>query len=195
MQCVSASIPVAAVNVRGKPIVNSGSQIARFGIRCALMKPSFRPSFNVSSAARPTSLPVPDVVGTAITGATAAVIFGIPPRMAAYCSSDPECVAINAMPLARSIDEPPPTAMMPSQLPALKAFTATSSASSVGFDGVSLKMRSADQASPIAWAIRSIRPLATSPRSVTIIGRAMLSAASSLASSDVAPNPKWIVVR
>ncbi|MNL56666.1 hypothetical protein D3C87_1801760 [compost metagenome] len=57
--------------------------MARRGIRCGEMKPSLRPSFSVISAARPTSLPVPEVVGTAITGATAAVTFGMPPRMAA----------------------------------------------------------------------------------------------------------------
>jgi catecholate siderophore receptor len=39
------------------------------------MKPSFRPSSRVISAARPTSDPVPAVVGMAITGATAAGPF------------------------------------------------------------------------------------------------------------------------
>ena len=47
------------------------------------MKPSLRPSESVIRAARPTSLPVPAVVGIAITGATAGVIFGMPPRIAA----------------------------------------------------------------------------------------------------------------
>ena len=79
MQCDSASSPVAAVSAGGRPSVSSGSQIARFGIRCGLMNPSFRPSASVSSAARPTSAPVPAVVGIAITGATAAVIRSIPP--------------------------------------------------------------------------------------------------------------------
>ncbi len=71
MQCDSASRPVAAVRPGGRPSVSSGSQIARFGIRCGLMKPSLRPSARVSSAARPTSAPVPAVVGIAMTGATA----------------------------------------------------------------------------------------------------------------------------
>ena len=57
--------------------------MAALGIRCGLMKPSLRPSSSVIRAARPTSLPVPAVVGTAITGAVAAVILGMPPRMAA----------------------------------------------------------------------------------------------------------------
>ncbi len=83
MQWVTASMPVAAVSQDGMPSVRSGSQIARRGIRCGEMKPSLRPSSRVISAARPTSEPVPAVVGIAITGATAAVIFGRPPRMAA----------------------------------------------------------------------------------------------------------------
>ena len=37
MQCDSASSPVAAVRPGGSPSVSSGSQIARFGIRCGLM--------------------------------------------------------------------------------------------------------------------------------------------------------------
>ena len=79
MQCESASRPVAAVRPGGRPRVSSGSQIARFGIRCGLMKPSLRPSARVRSAARPTSAPVPAVVGIAMTGATAGVIRATPP--------------------------------------------------------------------------------------------------------------------
>ena len=76
-------MPVAAVSHDGRPSVSSGSQTARLGIRCGEMKPSFRPSFSVIREARPTSLPVPAVVGMAMTGATADVILGMPPRMAA----------------------------------------------------------------------------------------------------------------
>ena len=83
MQCDSASRPVAAVRNGGRPSVSSGSQIARFGMRCGLMKPSLRPSSSVTSAARPTSVPVPAVVGMAITGATAPVSSGCRHRIAA----------------------------------------------------------------------------------------------------------------
>ena len=83
MQWVRASIPVAAVSRGGRPSVSAGSQTARLGIRWGEMKPSLRPSESVTRAARPTSLPVPAVVGTAITGATAGVILARPPRMAA----------------------------------------------------------------------------------------------------------------
>ncbi len=80
-------MPVAAVRRGGKPSVSSGSHIAIFGIMCGLMKPSLRPSFSVINAPRPTSLPVPAVVGIAISGATFAVIFASPPPINAYCSS------------------------------------------------------------------------------------------------------------
>ena len=79
MQWLSASSPVAAVSPGGRPSVSSGSQMARLGMRCGEMMPSLRPSSSVSSAARPTSAPVPAVVGTAITGATCGVIRSSPP--------------------------------------------------------------------------------------------------------------------
>ena len=86
MQCVRASIPVAAVRPRGRPSVRSGSQMATRGIMWGARNASFRPSRSVSRAARPTSLPVPAVVGMATTGATSAVILSTPPSMAAYRS-------------------------------------------------------------------------------------------------------------
>jgi len=82
-------MPVAAVNNGGSPSVSSGSQIALFGIKYGLINASFEPLVRLSKAPRPTSLPVPAVVGTAITGATCAVILLTPPRIAAYCSSGP----------------------------------------------------------------------------------------------------------
>ena len=88
--------------------------MARLGNTLGLMKPSLRPSSRVSSAPRPTSLPVPAVVGMAITGATAGVIFATPPWIKAYCSSGGAWVASRATPLPRSMDEPPPKATTPS---------------------------------------------------------------------------------
>jgi len=83
MQCAMASMPVAAVSSGGRPSVRSGSQMAALGIRCQEWKPSLRPSSTIRMAPRATSLPVPAVVGTAISGATAAVIFGDPPSIVA----------------------------------------------------------------------------------------------------------------
>ena len=70
MQCAIASMPVAAVSAGGRPSVSSGSQIATLGHDerrdhadlAAVVEDQDR-------AARPTSLPVPAVVGTAMTGA------------------------------------------------------------------------------------------------------------------------------
>jgi hypothetical protein len=49
-----------------------------------------------------------------VTGATDGVILGTPPSVAAKLSNGPSCVAISAIALARSMGEPPPTAMRPS---------------------------------------------------------------------------------
>ena len=114
MQCAIASIPVAAVSIGGRPNVSSGSQIATLGSRNGDRKPSLRPSSSTMTPARPTSLPVPAVVGIAITGATLAVIRATPPSIAAYWTSGSGCVASSATALARSSDDPPPMAMMPS---------------------------------------------------------------------------------
>ena len=54
------------------------------------------------------------VVGMATMGATRAVMRATPPSAAAYWTSGGSCVASTATALARSIDEPPPMAMMPS---------------------------------------------------------------------------------
>ena len=114
MQWAIASIPVAAVSIGGRPTVRSGSQIATFGSSHGDRKPSLRPSFSTITEPRPTSLPVPAVVGIAISGATADVMRGPPPSTAAYCTSGPACVASSATALPRSSDDPPPIAMIPS---------------------------------------------------------------------------------
>ena len=83
MQWAIASMPVAAVRNGGRPSVSSGSRRAVLGTRCQLWKPSLRPSSTMTMAPRATSLPVPAVVGTAISGATRSVICGLPPSMVA----------------------------------------------------------------------------------------------------------------
>ena len=83
MQCAMASMPVAAVRPDGSPTVRAGSQMAILGTNDQLWKPSLRPSSTITMAPRATSLPVPAVVGTAISGATLAVILGEPPSMVA----------------------------------------------------------------------------------------------------------------
>ena len=78
-----ASMPVAAVNLGGRPSVSSGSQMATLGTRCQLWNPSLRPSSTIKIAPRATSLPVPAVVGTAISGSTCGPMRGLPPSMVA----------------------------------------------------------------------------------------------------------------
>ena len=83
MQWAIASIPVAAVSSGGRPSVSSGSHSAPLGTRCQLWKPSFLPSSTMTIAPRATSLPVPAVVGIAISGATRSLIFALPPSIVA----------------------------------------------------------------------------------------------------------------
>ena len=144
---------------------------------------------------RLTSLPVPEVVGMATIGATALVILPAPPSTNEYgCSDVPGCVAIRPTALARSIGEPPPIAMMPSQPSDLYSFSASRIAASVGFSGVS-----SYSVIGMLPGRRSLtlphRPAATTPLSVTTSGRRMPSSCSSASSSDRAPKSNWIRVR
>ena len=70
MQWVIASIPVAAVKRAGRPRVKDGSQMEVMGTKLRLARMSFSPLFMMITAPEETSLPVPDVVGMAIKGAT-----------------------------------------------------------------------------------------------------------------------------
>ncbi len=64
-----ASIPVEAVIEAGIVTVNSGSMIATFGIMSGLRRLTFMFDAGTESTAfLVTSLPVPEVVGTAIKG-------------------------------------------------------------------------------------------------------------------------------
>jgi hypothetical protein len=66
---VKASIPVAAVSRGGRSTVSSGSQIATRGMRNGLKMTVLRPvSGSVATPERPTSDPVPAVVGIATSG-------------------------------------------------------------------------------------------------------------------------------
>ncbi len=92
------------------------------------------------TAARPTSLPVPAVVGLAISGLTERVILPMPCSMTAKVRTGPGWVAAIDTPLPRSMEEPPPSAMMPSHLSAVNRLAAARTARSVGLAGVSSKM-------------------------------------------------------
>ena len=83
MQCEMASMPVAAVSAGGRVSVSSGSTIAARGTRKGDSNPSLRPSSRMMMAPRPTSLPVPAVVGMAMVGKVLAVMRSVPPSTAA----------------------------------------------------------------------------------------------------------------
>jgi len=93
MQWEMASMPVAAVSSGGKPSVSSGSQIATFGSRCGLSRPSFRPSrITINSGA-------PDLAARAGGGRDGdershlPVTRATPPSTAGYLLQRAGCVA------------------------------------------------------------------------------------------------------
>src|SRR5258706_15175273 len=106
-------MPVAAVSHAGMQTVTSGSHTAACGIRSGEIIASFAPSAKVISAPRPTSLPVPAVVGTAMTGGLLAVILPAPPSTSAYSRGHPRGAAISPLPLAQTTRDPPPAARTP----------------------------------------------------------------------------------
>ena len=106
--------------------------MADFGMMCGEMSPTFLPTSRMTTAARPTSLPVPAVVGIAIKGLTEPVILFIPCSMAAKVRNGPEWVAAIDTPLPRSMEDPPPSAMMPSHFSAVNRIAAVLIACSVG---------------------------------------------------------------
>ena len=73
-------MPVAAVSFAGRPTVNSGSRIATFGMIAGWKMIFFSCVTGwVTTPARPTSEPVPAVVGTAMTGRNLRGIGARPP--------------------------------------------------------------------------------------------------------------------
>ena len=111
---VSASMPVPAVTPAGRPRVSSGSmsatQAAMLGVPPTLNL-IFR-SGSVMTAQSVTSLPVPAVVGTAIRGG---ILEWISSRPHSYWTMLPPWTAATPIPLAVSIELPPPIATSPSQ--------------------------------------------------------------------------------
>ena len=114
--------------VERNPAVGTSQDDEEFTYRVGatyLFDNGFAPYVQTSTSFQPTS------------GATFAVMRAAPPSTAAYCCSGAGCVASNATALPRSIAEPPPRATTPSQSPSRNTSVAASTASSVGFGGVS----------------------------------------------------------
>ncbi len=116
------------------PTVSSGSQIVTFGSISGWKMIFLVWVFSlVTTAARPTSEPVPAVVGTATTGAIALASARVH-QSPTSSKSNTERVwpCISAISLPASSAEPPPNATTPSWPPALKAATPAATFASTG---------------------------------------------------------------
>src|ERR1039458_2914997 len=100
----------------GSAAAGSGSRMARLGISHGLKMMIFRPSLcEVIPEDRPTSLPVPEVVGIAMMGSYGPFIRSVPPACHSSSVSAPSCRAMTTTALETSIALPPPSPMAPSQ--------------------------------------------------------------------------------
>ena len=149
----------------------------------------------VMTPARPTSEPVPAVVGTATTGAMPAGSA----RVHQSPTSSKSHMALvwprmKAMTLPASSAEPPPKATTPSWPPARSAASPAATLASVGLGFTSEKTATSSPAARIAWsALRAMGSGAT-PGSVTMSGREMPAARQASPSSAIRPAPKRIAV-
>ena len=112
-------MPVPAVIAGGMPTVSSGSQIVTFGIISGWKMIFFVwVASSVTTPARPTSEPVPAVVGTATIGAMpagSARVHQSPTSSKSHIGR--VCPAMKATTLPTSSAEPPPKATTPSCRP------------------------------------------------------------------------------
>ena len=134
-------MPVPAVMAGGMPTVSSGSQIVTFGIISG-WKITFLVwvASSVMTPARPTSEPVPAVVGTATTGRIplgSARVHQSP--MSSKSHIGRVCPAMKAITLPASSAEPPPKAMTPSLPLDFSALRPASTLAATGFGLISLK--------------------------------------------------------
>jgi hypothetical protein len=99
-----ASMPVAAVTLGGRPVVNSASRMVRSAYNCGDTTPALVASPVVTIEIGVTSEPVPAVVGICTSGRRGP--FTLPtPYIAPSGWLEPASAAIS---LATSIEEPPP---------------------------------------------------------------------------------------
>jgi hypothetical protein len=83
-------MPQAAARDGGHVSVNAGSQTAALGSRNGLRNPILPSESRTSRAARPTSLPLPEVVGTATKGGIFAVMRRVPPGRSCRTRAAPD---------------------------------------------------------------------------------------------------------
>ena len=168
-------MPVAAVIFGGRPTVSSGSRMTTAGSIFAwkMMRLTCSRS-SVMTEARPTSEPVPAVVGMATTGAMPATFTR---RWLSPTSSKSQSgrswPAIKAIALAASSAEPPPNAMTPSWPPALNAATPSSTFLPVGLPLMAWNRPASRPAERHESSSFTVIGNAASPGSVTSSGRFM----------------------
>ena len=184
-------MPVPAVIIGGMPTVSSGSQIVTFGIISG-WKMTFLVcvASSVMTPARPTSEPVPAVVGTATMGSIplgSARVHQSPTSSKSHIGRF--CPAMKAITLPASSAEPPPIAMTPSCLPPLSASRPASMVAAAGL-GFTSENTCTGRLAPTRMSLAAlIIGSLTSPRSVTISGRVMPAAAAASPSSFSRPAP------
>ena len=148
----------------------------------------------VITAARPTSEPVPAVVGTATTGGRPAVWARrqLSPR-SSKSQIGRSWAAMKAIALAASSALPPPSAITPSWPPLRSASTPAATSAPVGLGRTSANSATGRPARAIA-STRSPIACPARPGSVIRSGRAMPSAAQASGSSAIRPAPNRTVV-
>ena len=189
-------MPVPAVMNGGMPTVSSGSQITTFGIIFGWKMIFFVcVASSVRTPARPTSEPVPAVVGTATIGAirpASARVHQSP--ISSKSQTGRFCPAMKAMSLPVSSPLPPPKATTPSCSPALKTFTPPVRLVSTGFGRTSEKMPGVSPPSRMMSSARCVMSSLARPASVTSSGCTMPAVLQASASSEIRPAPKRMAV-
>ncbi len=142
-----------------------------------------------STVLRPTSLPVPAVVGTCTIGGMLGVMRASPPLASSYCSRGGWWFTSNAIALAMSSDAPPPTPRTESAPAARYASTPFNASASVGLAAKSVKTGALIPACSRSGVTKRNKPACKMPLSVTSSGRVAPTRFSSLGSSLIAPLP------
>ena len=145
--------------------------------------------------ARPTSEPVPAVVGTATIGAMpagSARVHQSPTSSKSHIGR--VWPRMKAMTLPASSAEPPPKATTPSWPPSRIAASPAATLASVGFGWTSAKTAAGSPAAARAPSARQVISSLASPGSVTKSGRVIRAAAQASASSSIRPGPKRMAV-
>ena len=189
-------MPAPTVTFAGRPTVSSGSQITICGIIFG-WKITFLVWVvsSVITPARPTSEPVPAVVGTAMIGAMpegSARVHQSPISSKSHIGR--LCPAMKATTLPQSSAEPPPKAMTPSLPLSRRTFSPSSTFAATGLAWTrSNSVTLSPSAASCAMASLIIgRP--ERPESVTSSGRSMPAARQACASSAMRPGPKRTAV-